>query len=149
MSKRQDILAELLTRLEQITTDNGFQTDAGNTVFIGLVPALGPDDPTTALAVILDADANPGHQGENIVIRLPLKIHALIQVNTENPYERVEAILADIKKAIETDHNLSGILSPRGLERGVTQCAYREQGSEFGGGYVEYRLVFLEQWGNP
>ena len=40
MSRRQDIIAELTDRLEDITIANGYQTNAGALLLVGQAPAL-------------------------------------------------------------------------------------------------------------
>lgn len=146
LSKRQLALTELQTRLQNITVAKGYQTDAGDLIFIGEAPALGESDPTEALAIVIQPD-EPGFQGEKVVIRLPVEVWAIAK--TTEPWGTVEAVVADIKTAIETDRDLAGTLLPRGLERGVTQALQREDGQQYVGASVAYRLVYAEEWGAP
>lgn len=154
MSRRQDIITELKTRLASITVDNGYQTDAGENVYVGQVPALNDGDPDQAIAMVVEDD-EPGYSGEHTVIRLPIEIRAVVRVNVDDPYAMTEAVIADIKRAIERttegvkDHNLGGLLTPRGLERRSTTAAFRDQGSEFGAGVVRYACLYNELWGEP
>jgi hypothetical protein len=141
-------IAELRTRLGHITIANGFNTDAGDLVFLCERPQLGPDDPVAAVALVVGAD-EPGHQGEHVVLLLPVSIQAHVKVVADDPWMTVEAIVEDIKRAIETDHDLDGALLPRGLERGSTEPLEREDGSSTVGCGVEYRLRFKERWGAP
>ena len=76
-------------------------------------------------------------------------MQAVVKADTESPWSTVEAIVADIKKAIETDQDLAGTLLPRGLTRGKTRPFDRESGGEFVGAGVEYRLLYAEEWGAP
>lgn len=146
LSRRQLALQELQNRVAGISTDAGFQTDAGGQVFIGEAPTLGPDDLDAAIAIVIRPD-EPGFQGEQAVIRLPVELQAIAK--TTEPWATVEAVIADIKRAVETDHDLGGTLLARGLERGITQPLDREDGSEFIGASVGYRLVYKETWGAP
>lgn len=149
MSRRQDILAEFVDRLGNITIANGFQTDVGQLVFIGERPVLGPDDPDASLDVVVSAD-EPGYQGENVSVRLPVTVRAVVKASAGvTPWETVEAVIADVKKAIETDHDLGGLLVTRGLERGPVEPRDREAGDEIVGAGIQYALRYVEQWGAP
>ena len=148
MSRRQEILAKFVERLERILVANGFQTDVGQLVFIGERPVLGPDDPTASLDVVVSAD-EPGYQGENVFVTLPVTVHAMVKSDWVTPWQTVEAVIADIKTAIETDHDLDGLLIPRGLERGPIVPRDREAGDTIVGAGVQYSLKYVEQWGAP
>lgn len=148
MSRRQDVIEEVRTRLEEITTANGYQTNAGNLILMGQTPALSESDPEQALAVTVGQDT-VGYQGEDVQVTLPVMIFALVRADLDDPYLAAEAVLADIKKAIETDHNLGGLLKARGLVRGSTTAALRDPASEFVGGSVFYEMMFAEKWGAP
>lgn len=156
-SVRQAALAELVRRLEQVAIDNNFQTNAGQKVFLGEAVQLGPDDPEATIAVVVQPD-NPTHSMVNVGIELTVEIVAVVRENaaviTEPGRERapwftIEAILADIKRAVETDYDLGGILLTNGLRRGSTRPLEREAGSEFVGASVEYVLHYAERWGQP
>jgi xanthine dehydrogenase iron-sulfur cluster and FAD-binding subunit A len=149
MSKRRLVVAELVRRLERITVGNGFNTDAGRTIFLGETPTLGADDPTSVLAVMI-RDEELGHQGENVVVRLPLDVQALVKVSAEGPFVVLEAVIEDLKRAVEeADRTLGGLLVRRGLVRGPVRALEREQGSEYIGAAVEYVAAFAEEWGAP
>lgn len=148
MSARQDIIDEVRGRLSGILVADGFQTNAGQNVLVGMVPSFSPDDPTQAIALLIDKD-EPSYQGEAVVIRVPLVVHACVRADVSDPCVAAEAVIADIKKAIETDHDLGKLALARGLERGVVSAAIREQGSEYVAGSVEYRITYREVWGNP
>jgi len=148
MSNRQAALAALRTRLEQILVANDFQTDAGKRVFFAEAPTLGPDDEPAAIAIFPQED-QPGYQGEQVAIVLPVRVEANVRADSENPGATVEAVIADIKKAVELDHDLGRTVSQRGLERGTTAPFDREEGSAFVGAAVTYLLRFPEVWGRP
>jgi hypothetical protein len=147
-TKRYDALSELRTRLRTIRAPDGFETDAGQLVFLGEEPVLGPDDPAAAIAIVVGGD-EPRYQGQSVVIFLPVEVQAHVRANVDDPWLTIEAVVGDIKKAIETDHDLGGILLPRGLERGTTRPKDRESGSAYVAAGVEYKLLFREQWGAP
>lgn len=148
MSRRQDIITELTSRLADILITNGYQTDAGALVLVGQTPSLSESDPDQALALVIGPDS-VGYQGEDKQITLTVTIHALVRADIATPTTAAEAVLSDIKTAIETDHNLGGLLKPRGLKCAGTVALQREQGSEYIGGSVSYDLEFAETWGAP
>jgi len=150
MSRRQDILAAFVARLEGIQVATGYQTDVGQLVFIGERPVLGPDDPTASLDVVVAAD-EPGYQGENVFVTLPVTVRAVVKADWPNgtPWQTVEAVIADIKTAIEIDHDLGGLLVPRGLERGPVEPRDREAGDTIVGAGIQYSLKYVEKWGAP
>jgi len=148
MSVRQSILTEIVSRLSGISLLGGYQTDAGALVFVGQTPALSEADPEQALALVVGSDA-VGYQGENVLTQLSIVVHAILRADVDEPTLASEAVIADIKKAVEIDRDLGGILTPRGLERGTTTAALRSQGSEYVAATVEYRCRFVERWGQP
>ena len=148
MSVRQSILTEIVSRLSGISLLGGYQTDAGALIFVGQTPALSEADPEQALALVVGSDA-VGYQGENVLTQLSIVVHAILRADVDEPTLASEAVIADIKKAVEIDRDLGGILTPRGLERGTTTAAQRYQGSEFVAATVEYRCRFVERWGQP
>lgn len=147
MTRRRAILEAFLARLQGITVANGYATNAGLQVFLNETPELGEDDPPTAIAVVVDDDA-PGYQGEKVFITLPLEVNALAAANLTSPWLTAEDVLGDIKKAVEIDVQLAGLLQWR-MERGSTQTAKREPGSTTVGVAVTYRLPYREVWGHP
>lgn len=148
MSTRSAALAELRDRVEDILKAGGYETDAGALVFLGEQPTLGPSDPAAAIA-IMPLEDTTGYQGVNVDITLPVDVQAIVKADVDDPWVTVEAIIGDIKKAVETDHDLDGMLKPRGLERGSVRPLDREPGSEYVGAAVQYRLRMVEGWGKP
>jgi len=147
-SRREHILEELRTRLKVIRTAAGYATDAGETVFMGEAPELGPDDPPQAIAIVVE-DETPDHVAENVHSLLPVTIAALAKANLEEPWMTAEAVLADIKRAVElADRTLGGAVRLR-MERGITRTMQREAGSETVGIAIQYRCPIVEKWGDP
>jgi len=147
-ARRRLILEAIRARLWEIRTVNGFATDAGETVFLGETPELGPDDPEQAIAIVVD-DELPAHQGENVFSVMPVVVAALAKADLDEPWLAVEAVLGDIKRAIELeDRTLGGLVRLR-FERGATRTMKREPGSVTVGVAIEYRAPILEKWGSP
>lgn len=147
-SRRQLILEALLARVEAISIDGGFQTDVGKNVFLGAAPALGPNDPDTAVALVV-GDDSAGYQGEQVVVELPIDIVALAKADLEEPWLAVEAVLSDIKRAVELEDRTLGKLVMRQIRRGSTRTLARETGSDIVGASIRYTAPHAEVWGHP
>lgn len=151
-SRRQQILDALVTRLESIragnTSDGGatFATDAGYAVFLGEAPQLGEGDPDQAVAVLVLED-EPTPFGQSLRIVLPVDIQAVCKASIDNPWTAAEQVVADIKRAVEIDRNLDGLVT--GLDRGPVTVQGREPGTTTVNVSVLYRLTLKEEWGNP
>lgn len=147
-SRRQTLLAQIQARLQAITRGNGFQTDAGDAVFLNESPVLGPDDPPEAIAVMVGEDV-PVWVGENVHVTVPIEIQGLANADLEAPWITAEAVVADIKQAMELeDRRFGGLLAGR-MERGSTRVVEREEGQTTVGVSVEYLFPVSEAWGDP
>jgi len=103
---------------------------------------------------VVGADS-PTTQGGLVRTRVPVEIQAIVPATIDDAFMALEAIVADIKRAVEIEgvqafrtRSLKGTL-PMGLERGVTRVLPREDGSLFVGTGIEYVLSFEEKWGDP
>lgn len=148
MSNRQELLEAFKTRVSAIAKADGFQTDAGLTVFLGDLPTLGPDDPPEAIAIMV-GDDEPRYQGAQILIRLPVLLVALVKAELDEPWAAVEAILADLKTAVELPDRTLGGTVKRQIERGVTRTLPREMGSTTIGAAITYWCPYVEVYGAP
>lgn len=159
-SKRQAAIGDLVRRLSYITKANGYNTDAGEHIFVGEAPTFGEADPPEALAVLVGEDSAQTNGGV-IRTRTPIEIWAVVPAGTNDPLLAVEAIITDIKEAveIEADGSVDRFLGdvaeggvpygtlPRGLERGTIKPLRRQEGSTYVGTSVEYVANFEEHWG--
>lgn len=150
-SKREQILCALETRLGAITRRAGSSTDAGRTIYINETPELSEDDPD-AIAVMPQEDEVQFQQAK-VLVTLPIEIHALVSIDGGNTrsWMKVEALIADIKRAVELeDRTLGGVLPhPLQFQRGVTKTLEREDGSNTIGASVTYLATIVEEWGAP
>lgn len=147
-STREQILEVVLARLRAIAQVDGFSTNAGAAVYLGEAPALGPDDRDVAIVIGIGDDA-VRYQGEQLYLDLPLEIGALAKADLSAPYLAAEAVLADIKRAMElTDRTLGGLVK-RQMERSPTRTLPREPGSTAVGVAITYVCPYTEVWGNP
>lgn len=148
-SRRHRALEVIATRLRSIAVANGFRTDAGAAVFLGHDVTLGPGDSSASIAVAVAQD-EVIHQGENVGTVIPVEIYAFVKAATTDPLLSLEEVIGDVKRAIEQpDRTLDGTLVTRGLERASVRPYEREEGSEFVGAIVTYRMTLAEGWGNP
>jgi hypothetical protein len=158
-SKRQAAIGDLVGRLAFITKAKGYNTDAGEHIFVGEAPTFGEADPPEALAVLVEEDSVQVNGGV-IRARTPIEIWAVVPAGTSDPLLAVEAIIADIKEAVEIEADgavdrFLGVLTedgkpygtlPRGLERGTIKPLRRQEGSTYVGVAVEYVAHFEERW---
>lgn len=157
-AKRELALVDLLNRLTKIQTAKGYNTDAGENLFIFEDCAVGEDDPL-GIQVEVGPDS-PVMSGRRIRAEVPIQIQALVYAPAFDAIpariHALESLIADIKRAVEIDegqkadlqHGLDGTHA-RGLRRGVTVPLKREPGSQFYGAAVEYIATIDEAWGEP
>ena len=153
-SQRRQILAALVTHLEAIVAGDvaplgdTFETDAGRAVYQGDIPQLGPDDPDQAIAVVPRTD-DPRMIGRAAFqVTVPVDVHAVVKVSLDDPWTTAEQVVADIKRAIETDDQTFEKLVQDMTRDGVS-IQPREAGSTVVAVTVPYRFTFREQWGRP
>jgi hypothetical protein len=152
-SIRKRILAAVKSRLQQVTVANGFNTDAGLALVIGVLPKLGEDSPDAAIAVAPQEQTpvplTPIHVGGD----WPIEIIAIANAsaNLEDPWFLVEDILADIQRAMELEDRTFGsaLISPLDMEVGSTRVFGRESASEQVAVSQTYTFRTQRVWGNP
>lgn len=157
-SRRQRILTVIAERVAVVQQVNGYQTDAGAMVVLGETPQLGPDDPDTAIAILV-GDEQARWNRAHVLVRLPIEVQAVVKDSSPSAWWVVEALVADIKRAVERPDRelaitLNGgevkLLSPTpGLTREVTRTVPRETGMTTVGAGVTYVAEFGEVWGDP
>lgn len=148
-SMRRRVLEAIVTRLQAITANNvDFETDAGQLVYVGEPQALGESDPSQAIAIVIGDDEPQSQTAGSMLITTPFEICALAQVAPEDPWTPVEAVLADIKRAMEVaDQSFGGLVA--NAKRGSTRVMAREPGATTSGLAITYRLTWKEGWGLP
>ena len=150
-TRRQLIIETLFARVQGIRQADGFATDCGAQAVIGEVSELGPDDPEQAISFnVGDEELLWQGPGKAFMVKLPFSIRALSRAD-EEPWKTVEAIVGDIKRAVEkaTDYTLGGLIDSQGLERGHVVSLDRQPGSATVGAAVIYRVSFKEGFGQP
>jgi hypothetical protein len=151
-STRERIVEALIALLEGIRREGGYTTDAGNAVYVYETPALGPDDPEEAIALMVLEDSVI-YQIDRMGIQMPIEIQALGRANAAHgtAYAAIaaERVLADIKRAVETsDRTLGGLVKPY-VQRGSARVMERQDGSLAVGVAIRYDVAFQESWGAP
>lgn len=150
-SKRQQILEAFRDRLKLILIASGYDTDAGENVFLGEEVTLGPDDPNIAIAIDVGEDSVGQTHGPTptLQIQLPIEIQAVAVATMASPWIAVEQVLSDIKKAIELNSvTWLGDLVQE-LSRGSTETLERGEGSTTVGTSITYTVLMFEEWGTP
>lgn len=154
-SRLEQFVLESRKRLQRIRTSTGenFATDAGDSVFLGAIPSLGPDDNREAIAIGLSFERGKVI-GDFISLTVILGIQALVYVPSElllsDSFLRAMQILSDIRRAMETeDRTMGGLIEGHGLEYDIPSVVDRETGSQFVGVQMDYRAGIKECWGNP
>lgn len=154
VSRRERILVAIRDRLRAIKKADGYNTDAGLSIALGVLPQFGPNDPKEAIAILVGDDQVPA-QLNNIRITLPVNIAAVAAPTLSEPWVAVERMLTDIKRAIEitTDRSLGGLLvegnGVLGLYRGTTETMERTSGSDVVGCAITYGCPYVEAFGQP
>ncbi len=152
-SKRVQVLQVFEARAKTILQANGFNTGAGENVWLGEIPGLGEDDPDVAIAiVVMDTTNTKAPSTMKISETLPIAVCAVAKAGRSDSWMTVELILQDIKRAIELQDEESrrfGKLLAGYLERGATVTLERNVGHDVVGGAVIYEAPIAEVWGAP
>lgn len=152
---RQQLLEAYLARLSDIQIANGYQTDVGanptTQIILGESVELGKDDPDVAIAIVI-GDEEVRRSDENVFSFLPVEFQGLAKIAAGGftaAYLAAEALLGDIKKAIEQpDRGFGGLVRPR-IERALVRTLPRQPGSTTAGVGITYLAPRLEKWGAP
>jgi len=150
-SARERIIDAIVQRLTEIDGRPPFETALGaSRVYVGEVPALGPDDPAEVLVVIPDDDTIE-HQRMNFQIDWSIVIGAVVRADIDQPWVSIERAIADIKRAIELADRQLGLPADvnHPMKRGSTRVFERPEGSYVVGAGVTYVVPYVESWGAP
>lgn len=149
-TRRQQIVEAFAARLEAIATAEGFDTDAGQAVFVNEAPGFGPDDGDAALVLVVGDEGQEWQQaGKACVLTLPLTVQAVARSEIADSWLLIEALIGDVKLAVELEDRTLGSLLLAPLRRGPVRSLTREPGSAYVGSQVTYTAQFKEGWGQP
>jgi len=147
ITRRVLILQRLGALIGTIQKANGFDTDAGLAVYIGVAPELGPSDPDYAIAVV-PGDELATEQGR-IDNTITVDVQAIGKATAADAWINLELLLGDIKAAIELeDRTLAGIFKGV-MKRGPTRSLERQPGATTIGVGIFYSGTYVDEWGNP
>jgi hypothetical protein len=148
-TRRARIVEEIYRRLRTIRQVDGFETDCGETAAIGEVAELGPDDPAQAIRLAIgDEEVRWQTAGKALLVTLPFSVRALSRAKTD-PWTAIEAMVGDIKRAVEVGDPFTVGVPNVVFERGPVMTLEREPGSVTVGAGVTYRVAYKESWGAP
>lgn len=146
--RRKVILEAVRTRLQEISVADGYLTDAGRQVSLGLQPAFSDQDPDVGIAIVVGPDRIEA-QHTKLAITLPVEVQAVAKADLDDPFLTIEDVISDIKQALERadDRLLDGLLAYE-CQRGSTRQTDREPGSTTVGIGITYEFFYEEGWGD-
>jgi hypothetical protein len=150
-SIRKRILQAVITRVAAITTENGYTTDAGRNVLVGLLPKLGDGDPESVIAISLQ-DQSAELTRLHVAGTWPIEIIAVVNANAQRdePALLVEDVLADIQRALELeDRTLGGLINAQEFEVGPTRVFGRDSASDVVAASQTYSFYVQRAFGAP
>lgn len=146
-TRRLLILERLGALVAVITKANGFDSDAGQAVYIGAAPELGPADPDYVIAIVpRDEIATEDGRISNV---FPVEVQAIGKATAADAWINLELLLGDVKAAIELDDRTLGSILKGVMRRGPTRTIEREPGATTIGTAITYTCPYLDEWGNP
>ena len=148
-SVRQLIAEEALRRLRRITIANGFDTDAGQYVFLGEKVVLSTDDATQAIAIEIEGsavedDAGFGPAiGQDLSLRMSMSVQAIASADLDEPWIAADQVLSDIKKAMENPDvdSWPDAVKDFGPAEQRDDTLKREEGSATNGAVANYEIL--------
>lgn len=93
-------LLELRDRLQQISTVNGYNTDAGSSVFLGAAFITGDDAPAITVTQSDDQDAQPTIRSSMVTIQTPYIVEGIIAADRTQPFEQAFLLRDDMVRAV-------------------------------------------------
>jgi hypothetical protein len=148
MSIANDIAMALHARLSEITTANGFETNAGSRVLRGRRRL---DQSKLPCCVIIELpDSVKDQQTRRVSITAPYVLEAHAQCDPDNPNDVGHKLVADIKRAVFSAPLKYGddkpLLALKYVRRTI---APRDDGTDVVAVAVEVSAEYVEQLANP
>lgn len=108
--KKDQIISAVKTRLQTITTDNGYNTNAGNNVFEGRTTAI-PDSQLPAINILEGTDTfqNVLENGAASIHERILELDFEIVTNGNTVTQDLRKVEADVIKAIGVDETFGSL----------------------------------------
>ena len=141
LDNSDQVAAEVLLRIQNITTANGFNTDIGLKAFDGRQKL---SDVKDDCCTVIEGDDDPQEQRMCLSnVLQPFLIVGQSRCDIDNPNARARAMVADIKRAIFHDGNDLG-----GKVKSVTYLgrvlAPREDGADIVTAGVEIEVQYVQ-----
>lgn len=144
------IILEVSSRCLQVKVVNGFHTDAGLYVFRGRTSFNADVDPFPCMSIFAHEDDpidNTHADRLDLTLNISVEIHSL--VNSNNPLDLSEDLVADVKKAVL----LLGNRNMGGLCEDIRYAGRRElvteDGSNIASVQVHFEVRYPELYGDP
>jgi hypothetical protein len=145
------ILEAMVDRLEEISTDDGFNTDAGENVALGLRSVDGLEDGDVVVGVYRGKTTVKDDSQPRLAITLPVIVEAHVAAETDAA-GTLEDLVGDLKRACLVDHDrtLGGLAKGPGLLRLLSdEVFYPEPGSLVGSARLVFSVSTREPYGDP
>lgn len=148
-SSAGQVSAEIKARLQKILVSNQFETDIGRDVMMGRRKIPGDDKPpcTMVFEGMDDVQAQPGRMA-SVLIQQQYVIDGFDTCDPDNPNDKANAMIRDIKRAIFADGATWGgkVKSVKYLGRDIGP---REDGAALVQARVLIGVEFVEDLANP
>lgn len=141
------ISVAMKARMEDITVDNGYHTDAGHRVELGTT--FLDDDETVVLSVLSGDEESELSGYPRIANDLQVHVDGHITHNGEDSDVRAQRLIADVKRAglRFDDRTLGGLC--RSVEPFGRSVEYPEDGSTYVSIRVTFNVRYYDTYGAP
>lgn len=150
----QQILEAVATRLEAITTANGYNTNAGADVELGRMRYNGNELNSNPVLCVYDVEDSPiegtEFTEETLMLNLSIAVDAFAKrASGDTIHETAHKITADVKKAVlqVDDKRLNGL--SLGLYYQGRQIEYPEEGGNIIAIGFRFLVPYKEKYGDP
>lgn len=143
------ILQELVDRLEQILVENGFNTDAGEDVGLGVRSFDDLAEGEIVVGVYRGKTTVSDAGQPRLAITLPVIVEAHY-APASDPAGSIENLVGDLKKACMLDHDRTlGGLATGFLKLVSDEVFYPAPGSSIASARLTFTASIRESYGNP
>ena len=147
-----DILEAIETRLQAITVVGGYNTDAGNQVYLGK-RQVNPDEVDTGpVILVFDESDELAEEGGNVCgtefVQMSVSVQAFMEYVAIAHTRLMHLLIQDIKRSIFlSDSTMGGICSA--VLYGGREVDYPEPGGETVAVTVTVNILYFESYGAP
>lgn len=143
----KQILDALVARCQNITIANGYNTNAGQRVFLGRRSFMSRES-FPSVCVIRGTDSVKERTVERVKLLLPVTVEGLLAQDTTDVGSDEEELLADLKQAVlTTDIRLGGLaIKTEYVGSGLLQ---RDDAATYIGVELTLEVTYIEFLGDP